>query len=356
MKKEVGISVARLIAMLFVIIYHILSHGGLLFQAEKGTLNYNICWFIQGIVYCAVNLFAIISGYVGVKSSYRYGRFISLWITTFSYAVGMNFIFMAFGVSVSKQEIFNSLHPITSIYYWYISTYSLLFLFIPILNKAIKGSNLKQKIAMICGCVLILLVQLLNNDNKYSLGGFSGHNSFWLIFLYIIGGAIATESILLERIRQKRLIILLGALITVIFLAQYPLGYLHENYRWTLIRNTSPLIVMEAVLIFLICRNLKFNKRFEKLINLAAPATFSIYLIHDHHIFRQIFILDKFAKYSHENVIVLLGVIFGSSIAIFIGAIIIDKIRIYIINFIGLETAIKKIEDKILGKVWVNDK
>ena len=92
------------------------------------------------------------------------------------------------------------------------------------------------------------------------------------------------------------------------------------------------------------------------MINFAVPETFGIYLIHDHHIFRQIFILGKFAKYSHENVIVLLGVIFGSSIAIFIGAIIIDKIRIYIINFIGLETAIKKIEDKILGKVWVNEK
>ena len=197
-----------------------------------------------------------------------------------------------------------------------------------------------------------MLVQLFNADNRFSLGGFSGHNTFWMIFLYIVGATISTEKYLFDRIKLKYLVLSLVFLIIFIFLSQYPLGVINERYRWTLVRNTSPLLILEALLILLICIKKEYGVKSKELLSFASPAALGIYLIHEHYIVRQLFIINRFQKYTQANALIFLGVIIASAMGIFIVSILIEKLRLFIVRLLGIDDMIRNAEKLIIGQVW----
>ncbi len=54
------------------------GEGGNLDNSFLGTPNYAVSWYLELSAYCAVNCFALITGYVGVNVPYRISRFINL--------------------------------------------------------------------------------------------------------------------------------------------------------------------------------------------------------------------------------------------------------------------------------------
>jgi len=62
-ERDYGIDLLRLVLMFFVCLIHTLENGRVLEHCEKGTLEYYGYWFIFTAIYCAVDAFAIISGY-----------------------------------------------------------------------------------------------------------------------------------------------------------------------------------------------------------------------------------------------------------------------------------------------------
>ena len=60
-KRNYGIDMLRLVAMFFVVICHVLGHGGVMKNATG--YNYSVSSLLQIVAYCAVNCYAIISGY-----------------------------------------------------------------------------------------------------------------------------------------------------------------------------------------------------------------------------------------------------------------------------------------------------
>lgn len=87
MKKQrhVGIELARIAAMFLIILMHIHTQGGIMENLEPLSLEYSIEWILLCITYCAVNCYALISGYVGIGASYRYGRIFFLWLEVLFY-------------------------------------------------------------------------------------------------------------------------------------------------------------------------------------------------------------------------------------------------------------------------------
>ena len=63
-KRFKGIDILRIIAMLFVVELHLLSHGGVLETVSKGTLQYAIAYLYETVSYCGVAIFGIITGFV----------------------------------------------------------------------------------------------------------------------------------------------------------------------------------------------------------------------------------------------------------------------------------------------------
>ena len=190
MKKDrlYGIDVARIFAMFLVLLFHaqgVLSgFGGSGFTGK--VLN-------AASIAC-VDLFALISGYVGVTSRFRWSRIASLWIQT----VFTGFVVVAVGTAAgifapSMKDWGKVFMPISSHAYWYLTEYFLMFLFTPFLNAGFSMLSKRQIIVlaavMFVGIVAVPSMNPCGSDT-YLLG--NGLSAMWLIICYFFGGAIRT--------------------------------------------------------------------------------------------------------------------------------------------------------------------
>ena len=100
-KRNYGIDFLRILSMLFVLLLHILKQGGILSALDKLSLGYNLAWFIEVCAYCAVNCYALISGFIGYGSKHKYSNIINLYIQTAFYALLATGVFYV----ISPDEI-----------------------------------------------------------------------------------------------------------------------------------------------------------------------------------------------------------------------------------------------------------
>ena len=78
-QRNIGVELARIIAIYFIINLHILYHGGPLFNSKILTPENNLYVFFAALFNSGVNIFGMISGFVGFHS-YKYSNLIYLLI------------------------------------------------------------------------------------------------------------------------------------------------------------------------------------------------------------------------------------------------------------------------------------
>lgn len=80
--------------MFMIVVTHVLGKGGIRSTVEEDfDPYYFVTWGIQVLAYSAVNCYALISGYVGAHSRYRYSKCLSLWLQVFFYTFAFTGIF-----------------------------------------------------------------------------------------------------------------------------------------------------------------------------------------------------------------------------------------------------------------------
>ena len=117
-----GIDLLRCLSMFFVVLLHVpkWGEGGNLDNSFLGTPNYAVSWYLELSAYCAVNCFALITGYVGVNVPYRISRFINLWFQVFFYTAEITFLFKwLVPGSVSFKGMIQAFFPVLRLAYWY---------------------------------------------------------------------------------------------------------------------------------------------------------------------------------------------------------------------------------------------
>ena len=67
-ERNYGIDLLRIISMFMVVVLHVVGHGGVLNATIGLTLKGEIAWAIEIASYCAVNCYALITGFVAYKS------------------------------------------------------------------------------------------------------------------------------------------------------------------------------------------------------------------------------------------------------------------------------------------------
>ena len=77
-ERNYGIDCLRVISMFMVVLLHVLGRGGVLQATKNLSINYGVSWFLEIAAYCAVNCYAIISGYVGYGRKIKYSNLIYL--------------------------------------------------------------------------------------------------------------------------------------------------------------------------------------------------------------------------------------------------------------------------------------
>ena len=165
-ERNYGIDLLRLVSMLMVVSLHILEFyvGGVMKGAESLTFKGEFLWALEILCLGAVNIYALISGFVGYKSRHKASNIIYLCLQLIFFTLiisGTDLILsIRQGAELSAKDVFLSFFPSIK-GYWYFSAYFCLFFFMPILDKIIESASRKSlKIAaVLCFCVFCYNVQ-----------------------------------------------------------------------------------------------------------------------------------------------------------------------------------------------------
>ena len=86
-KRNFGIDLLKITAIFMVVILHTNGHGGILFspsltytQENFFYSNYSIVWLIEYLAYCAVNCYALITGYFYWNKKVQYYKLVVFWL------------------------------------------------------------------------------------------------------------------------------------------------------------------------------------------------------------------------------------------------------------------------------------
>ena len=122
--RNVGLDALKVLAMLFIVLHHVMQHGGILQNLSTLSDKCAIVWLVYTVSCCAVNCYALISGYVGVKAQEKPGRLLMYWLQVVFYAAGISVIcWMLFPDRITLRDCLMNLMPVTTGTYWYFTGY-----------------------------------------------------------------------------------------------------------------------------------------------------------------------------------------------------------------------------------------
>lgn len=332
-KRESNIELLRIIAMLLIIAHHFSIHGGFNFSISDISINKFWTQFLLLGGKIGVNIFVLISGYflINVKQL-KISKILKLWLQIFTYSIGIFTICVVTGlIPYEPQELKRNLLPITYSCWWFASTYFVLYLIFPYINKVLtqldKKSYLKLIILTTICWVFIptVSINLLYQSNAL----------IWFIYLYTISGYIKLHLNNTKLSGKKSILIALLFLIIYfsILIIYYFVGLKFPFFakRVTSFFEMQKLpIVLISIFLFIGFLNLKI--KYNKIINLIASATFGVYLIHDNDYIRNFLwnILFKNATFSNNNLLIPYSLFV--IVIVFLVCTIIELFRIYVIE------------------------
>lgn len=263
-----GIDLFRILAMIMVIILHILSHGGIWESSTTLTIHNELTWLLGIGAYCAVNSYALISGYVGYGKKRKYSNLFYLYFEVLFYTLTSTALFAYFKPEwVTIQLVINAIIPFLNNTYWYFIGYFCLFFFMPFFNIALDTFDKVtiEKLLFTMFIIFSLFPTLFHSDIAFTNNGFS---FLWLASMYITGAWIKKRKI--SEMHYNNKINLLVYLICVIFtwFSKILIEILNLNIFGNLkdgtylISYTSPTIIVCSVTLLLFFFSLELRKMF----------------------------------------------------------------------------------------------
>lgn len=383
-KHNYGIDVLRIISMMMVLALHVLGQGGVYPYAGIDTLlrdkplNYPIAWLLETAAFGAVDIFALISGYVGCKSKkLRTGKYLNLmamvcfWGLLIVTAIDkfpvvfdwLNQLFaqifpdmnMAYEeVTITSETYLAAALPVSYYQYWYFNAYTLLFFATPLLNFVLNKCSRAQlyRIDLSIIVLLSLIPTLCNSDLFVTIYGYSG---LWLMALYLLGGTIRlyppNPAGLLRKIGY-----LAGYLLCTLAAWGYFVlinGQLGEHPELETILNTtiqysSPLILFASLFLLLFAIQLHpRNKVVCKTLSIIGSATFAVYIIHVQPVFFIYYLLWRFRSLAYlDTGPMVLGVL-AAVLILFVICIALELIRSLLFKVLWIDRLLLWIGDKL---------
>ena len=192
MERKTGVDFLRMFLMFLVPILHLLGDGGVLANTQWMSGQYLSGWLLEAAALCAVDCFALISGYVGYTAKFRWSRVANLWLSIVFYTLGITALFaLVVPGSVNGKTWFAAFFPVISSQYWFITAYVGMFFFIPLMNLALEraGKRILTEVlvaVMVVFSFLPCLFTMLLQESPFGLH--RGYSLVWLAILYLLGG------------------------------------------------------------------------------------------------------------------------------------------------------------------------
>lgn len=330
--------------MFMIVSLHIMGAGGVLDAVNLLSGKYFLVWSWETAMYCAVNCYAIISGYVCYNKNPKWKNIINLWIQTFFYSAGITALMYVSGLLKNQgmRDIFKSFLPLSSSRYWYFSAYVGLFLFIPLLNKIVEvmdRQTLKKSLAII---VLVLgLPTTVFYGDPFELS--YGCSVLWLIIMYLIGAYIKKydegKSVDCKKYAIGFLVCVISTSVAkyVIVFAASKIGVsLPGSFLDT---NLTPTIVGAAICLVYLFKNLNIkNQKISNAIVYVGSLSYGIFLVHFHPFVVSNFLSGAFSWVAQKPAVLMIPLIILSAGGVYIASAVVEAIRKFLFKVIKIDS------------------
>ena len=342
--RKSNIELLRIFAIFIIILHHFAYHNEL-FALENSNKYLGIILFSLGKI--GVNIFVIITGYFMINKKISLYKIVKLWLQVWFYSVGIASIFLIFK-QIKIKEYIRFFFPITYNKYWFFSSYILMYISIPLINKIFTKleQNRYKKILIVSTLILVVWFSIMYQSAVFSINDILACVLLFS-YLYIIGGYIRRFGI--KRIDNYSFgnillfTIFLFVFFEIVLIVGEELSKSINFFKPFLMyynRQNSIFVILLSILIFYLFKTMKCKDN--TLINRISKTTFGIYLIQSHPLFGGQYLYKKLIKSStfyNDNKLVLF--VFCICFVIMFGACVIDWIRIFFIERIVLNTKVK---------------
>lgn len=338
-QRNYGIDLLRMVSMLLVVILHVEGHGGVLESAQ----GHNVYWAYlpEAFAFSAVNVYALVSGYVGVAARWRPANLISLWLQVAFYSVGLTALCgIVFPGTVGLTDLLHAAMPVTYQYvdYWYFTAYFALFFLIPLLNHLVHTMPRRQLRAMLLVLLLVFSVfPTMTRHDRFSLD--NGYTVWWLAILYLLGGYVRQYHAF-EKIQGRRALAVYAGFSLLGYALQMARDILTRRvslYAWvgerffgaqiSWLNYLSPTVVLAALGLLLFFRDLCLPSWSISVVRRLSPLAFGVYLIHNHPLISDYLVEDRFMSYASLPGPLLVLAVLGTAVAIYAVCTVVEALR-----------------------------
>lgn len=322
----------RIIVMLFIVAHHYVVNSGLIeIMKQNPICGHSIFLYLFGMWgKTGINCFIMITGYFMCKSEITFRKFLKLFLEVEFYSIAIYLLFCISGYEhFSFYNFILSLMPIHDVSHGFTSCFLLFYLCIPFLNILIRNMNQREHAKLILLELFIYMVLGMIPIIEISMNYISWFSVVYLIASYIRIYKIPHDEDMKYWGKWSVIFIIVSmlsvlALLFVSTIVRKPMSYFFVS------DSNAILAVCTSVCLFMFFKNLKLQS---KMINIIASSTFAVLLIHANS--------DTMRTWLWHDVLHNTEYFFSewyavhaicSVIFIFIICIVIDRIRIYIIE------------------------
>ncbi|MBE5861843.1 MAG: hypothetical protein E7295_03215 [Lachnospiraceae bacterium] len=354
-ERVFGIDNARIIATFLIIISHLLSQGGLLSSFDNST-QYIMFRILKCFAFPALNMYLLISGYVGLGSKHSIKRLFSLYVEVFFYSLIITCVFMLIHNYVSFSEIIKAILPVMSKQYWYFSAYFFAFFIFPYIDMVLEHVTEELATKNLVG--LFILASIVGTCARLfgdPFGIINGYSPLWMCIMYYFGGYIRKyENGKIIRFLQKKaiLVYLFSTIVSLssVFAIRIVNSLCHTSLNeGTFLSYITPFAVLASVSMLLLCLKRRNNKENRIITNLS-KLTFGVYLIHVHPIIWSKVIKDSCIFLLDINPIVSMFMLIALAALVFAILLFLDYIRELLFKSFRVNKVLDILENKFSGR------
>ncbi len=348
MKRNHGIDLLRMVSMLMVAVLHVLGQGGVLAASGALSWRHGLCWLLEAAAFCAVDCYALISGYVGTGRKFRISGIALLWLRVVFWTLIITTVTLVIAPElVGIRQYVRAVLPVTMKQYWYFTSYFCVFFLMPFLDSAVE--NLPRRLMTFLLAALAVIFTILPLAARTDLfGAASGYTPVWLAVLYLFG-AYARKYELLEKLRGVKalaLFVLFTLATLAVKLAGEALGISRFDPGF-LYSYTSPTVLAAAICLLGFFASLRIGDGAGRAISFLAPTAFSVYLIHTHPLVWMYLLENRFVSLAELPAPLCALAVLGCALTIFAVCSALDLLRELLFRALKLKERLTVLDGKI---------
>lgn len=281
--RNTSIELLRIISMIMIMFHHFAYHGNFELNFNEVTLPHLWYDFILMGGKVGVDIFVLISGYFLIENTeklFQPKKLLKFWGQVVFYSIMTYLLSVMLRLNAFEiKQLIKVCLPITYPGWWFASTYFMLYLIHPFLNKLLHGLSKTEYQYLIL--MMVLCWSIIPTATTQL---FESNSLLWFVTLYGIAGYVNLYGGN-QKLQSKHyfslyfMVLIITYTVSTTFLF---LGTKKEEWSTHAIDffeiERLPILLM-AITLFMGFVTLKMN--YHKWINMIASATFGVYLIHD---------------------------------------------------------------------------